>query len=350
MTLAGKTTLTDEQQSLLWAAINAFHNDLNRFQDLLTREFGFVPGEFDKLVNHTQRASHQIRDKLQVTNPPGYYVDNDLLPLIKRAILMHRRKQVQLIQARMKNATDLETLGKLANQVQYHDMFNDLQWFQDTQPVRLPRLTDYFTLKRAEEIIEMPPTAPGTKQPKKTYADKFPILWSSSSVDPELEYWRNQCDLREVGLALAYFDIDNFKQDFNTPYTETVIDRNCLPVILRAIEAHAFIRGFAYHEGGDEFIILLPNISKEEAVAFMDRLRLKLPTLKFVGVDAKTNISVGICHIAPDCPLTDTEVRRKGNDAKKYAKEKGGKNCIATYTGERYVEGELAVVAPSQPA
>jgi diguanylate cyclase (GGDEF)-like protein len=149
-----------------------------------------------------------------------------------------------------------------------------------------------------------------------------------------------------VGLALAYFDIDNFKRDFNTPYTETAVDRDCLPVIMQAIEAHVFKHGSSIHEGGDEFVILMPNATKEYAIAFMDELRCKQPTLLFRNIKARVTISIGLCHVEADCFLTDLEIRMKANAAKKYAKEQGGKNCIATYAGEEYSESQLHKVRP----
>jgi diguanylate cyclase (GGDEF)-like protein len=230
------------------------------------------------------------------------------------------------------------------------DMFQNDEWFQNTAPARAPRLSDFMTLGRAEEILTS--GLYGAKKntpPEKLIDSKFGILGPSSSVAPELEYWRDQCDLREVGLALAYFDIDNFKTQFNS-HTETVVDRFCLPVIMRAIEAHTFYHGAAFHEGGDEFIILLPNVEKESAVVFMDRLRLKLPALEFTGVPAQARVSIGLCHIPPDCPLTDAEVRLKANEAKRHAKNQGGKDCIVTYRAEKYTPDELVVVRPTERA
>jgi diguanylate cyclase (GGDEF)-like protein len=276
-------------------------------------------------------------------------VDNDLLPYLKRCILFYRRKHVREIQEKRRTARDLEIIDHLEKEIQSTGMFDDEKWFKETLPIRQPRLTDYITLQHAESVLadlsrggalmHLP------KLPKQVYHEKFGILAPSSSLASEMDYWRTQCELREVGLALAYFDIDNFKKEFNC-HTETVVDRNCLPVILAAVEAHVFFHGRAYHVGGDEFIVLLPNTDKEHAIEFMDRLRSRLPMLPFVGVPAVARISIGICHVQADCPLTDAEIEQKANDAKQYAKNQGGKDCIVTYRGERYTKDELEVVRP----
>ena len=167
--------------------------------------------------------------------------------------------------------------------------------------------------------------------PKKEFDSKFGILSPSSSVMPELEYWREQCDLRGVGLALAYMDIDNFKAEFNSKYTETVVDLECLPAILRHLEAHAFKHGVAFHEGGDEFILLLPNVEKEEAIESLDRLRISVSKMTFHSIKSIVTFSIGMCYVGqPDCPLSDAEIRLLANKAKQSAKAKEGKNCIVS--------------------
>lgn len=118
---------------------------------------------------------------------------------------------------------------------------------------------------------------------------------------------------------------------------------------MRAIESHCFIHAEAFHVGGDEFIVMMPNTTKEDAITFMDRLRLKLPTLNYIGVPSKAYISIGLIHVTPDCPCTDLELELKANNAKRHAKTKGGKNCIVTYKGERFVEEELEIVRPVSP-
>jgi diguanylate cyclase (GGDEF)-like protein len=251
------------------------------------------------------------------------------------------------MQARMATATDLEIISNLEKQIEGTGIFDNERWFIETSPVRTPRLTDYVTLKHAEKVWAADALfgRDRPKRPKKRFDDKFGILAPPSSLHPEFDYWRHECELREVGLALCYFDIDNFKAHFNV-HTETLVDRNCLPVLLRAVEAHVFHHGQAYHIGGDEFIILLPNTDKQSAVDFMDRLRLKLPQLKFVGIPSTAHISVGICHVSPECPLTNAEIEQKANDAKRHAKTAAGKNCIVTYRGDAYTEAELERIRP----
>jgi diguanylate cyclase (GGDEF)-like protein len=249
----------------------------------------------------------------------------------------------------MQNATDPEILAALNRHVTALDKYQNADWYRQTTAIRLPRLTDFMTLRRAEAILgdeNRTGTYGRPRLPQKVYDDKFGILSPPSSVGPDLEYWRDECDLRGIGFALAYFDIDNFKRDFNERYSETMVDHNCLPVIMRKIESHAFYHGIAYHEGGDEFIFLLPNADEAYTVEFLDKLRIDMPTITFQGVDSKATVSIGICCVPPDSPLTDTEIRMKANAAKKFAKREGSKNCIVVSDGNEWTQGGFRLVRP----
>ena len=116
---------------------------------------------------------------------------------------------------------------------------------------------------------------------------------------------------------------------------------------MQTIEAHVYHHGFAYRQGGDEYLILLPSLSKSLAIALLDELRCRLAELKYPDIEGSTTASIGVCTVEPDCPLTDRELRERANQAKKFAKDQG-KNCIATYDGPRFVPQELRVVRPER--
>jgi diguanylate cyclase (GGDEF)-like protein len=152
--------------------------------------------------------------------------------------------------------------------------------------------------------------------------------------------------MRGTGCAASrgVCDIDKFKQ-FNIDYTETKVDRNLLPRFLQTVEAHVYHHGYAYQEGGDEVMILIPSLSRILAIAFLDELRTKLSNLEYPDIKERTTVSIGLCIVAPDCALTDRELRDSASEAKKYAKE-NGRNCIATYKGSRFIQQELEVAEP----
>ena len=123
------------------------------------------------------------------------------------------------------------------------------------------------------------------------------------------------------------------------------MDRNLLPRFLQTVEAHLYHHGYAYQEGGDEVMILVPSLSRRLSIDFFDELRCKLADLKYQDIQEQTTVSIGLCIVDADCSLTDRELRDRASLAKKFAKD-NGRNCIATYKGTRLIQQELGVVTP----
>jgi diguanylate cyclase (GGDEF)-like protein len=213
------------------------------------------------------------------------------------------------------------------------------EWFQQIEPQRLPRLKDFLPVQFIEAAMGNLITLP-----MRQYDEKFHILQAPALFLPDLGYLRAKCEVRDASLTIAFLDIDNFK-DFNTAHGESKVDRNLLPRLMQTLEAHVFHHGYAYRQRGDEYLILLPSLSKSLAIEFLDELRLNLAALTYPEIEGRTTVSIGACTSQPDCPLTDRELRVRANDAKDFAKGQG-KNCIATYEGPRFVPEELRVVRP----
>jgi len=181
--------------------------------------------------------------------------------------------------------------------------------------------------------------------PARQHDEKFHILQAPHLFFPDLAYFRAKCEDRDRPLAITFVDIDDFKA-FNTKHTETKVDRNLLPRFMQTIEAHVFHHGFAYRQGGDEYLVLLPSLSKALAIAFLDELRRELAELEYPEIQDKATVSIGLCIVESDCPFTDRELLDRASRAKKFAKD-SGKNCIATYEGPRFIAQELHVVKPN---
>ena len=152
---------------------------------------------------------------------------------------------------------------------------------------------------------------------------------------------------------MGYIDIDSFKA-FNTKYGETSVDRYLLPRFMRTLEAHTLFHGHTYRFGGDEYMVLLPNMSFDHGMNFLSDLPRKLSVLDYGEITEKTTVSIGVCIVEVDTFLTDREVEQKANEAKNYAKKNGG-NCIASYKGIEFRAEDLHImrrnaVAPAQQA
>jgi diguanylate cyclase (GGDEF)-like protein len=262
-------------------------------------------------------------------------------PLFKQMVLRYRRQRAAYTEGLREKTFHPELTQTLDEEINTLDTVVEAGWFQQIESLRLPRAKDFLPIQYIEQSsfsqIELAP---------RQYDEKYHILQAPALFLPDLAYFRAKCEVRDAPLTIAFLDIDDFKP-FNSRYGETKVDRNLLPRFMQTVEAHLYHHGFAYRQGGDEYLILLPSLSKPLAVAFLDELRCKVAELKYPEVDGSTTVSIGVCLAGPDCPLTDRELRDRANQAKKFAKEHG-KNCIATYEGPRFFQEELRVVRPER--
>ncbi len=264
--------------------------------------------------------------------------DPQLPPLFKRIMLLYRRQRAAYTESKTEKTFHLELLETLGSEVKALDDLTAAERFAEITPPRLPRLKDFLPV----QYIEAAAFSQLALQPRQ-HDEKFHTLQAPQLFLPDLGYFRTKCEDRETPLAIAFVDIDDFKHKFNTPHGETKVDRNVLPRFMQAMEGHVFHHGHAYRQGGDEYLILLPSLSRPLAVAFLDELRCKLADLAYPDVAEKTTVSIGLCIVDSDCPLTDRELLDRANRAKQFAKQ-SGKNRIATYRGLRFVDQELEIV------
>jgi diguanylate cyclase (GGDEF)-like protein len=210
-------------------------------------------------------------------------------------------------------------------------------WFRSTEALRVPHLTEFLAIKFVEEMHK-----PAHALQEREYDEKFHILQAPALFMKDLRYFREKCELRWSGLLTAYLDVDDFK-GFNTRYGETKVDRDLLPRFMELMESHVYTHGFAYRYGGDEYVLLLPNMSLDLGIGFIQEFQRKLGMVTYRGIAEKATVSIGALYVPADCFLTEREIEDRANRAKNFAK-KSGKNCIATYRDGYYEDADLAVV------
>jgi diguanylate cyclase (GGDEF)-like protein len=262
-------------------------------------------------------------------------------PLLKRIILAYRLEKATELEKLREKTWRLEILERLDEAIKPLDELAARRWFRQAAPLHIPRLTDYLDLERIEKKFDQE-----LRLAEREYDEKFHILQAPSLFLRDLHYYRRKCALRDTPVGIAFVDIDEFKSKFNSRHGETKVDRNVLPRFMRGVESHMTFHGQAYRQGGDEYMILMPGMSRDLAVYFLDELRRKLAVLEYPDVQEKTTVSIGLCVADPDCSLTDRELREKANAAEAFAK-RSGRNCIATYRNNQLLPEDLYVAAPA---
>jgi diguanylate cyclase (GGDEF)-like protein len=255
-------------------------------------------------------------------------LDESAIPLVKLALSHQRRANAFWYERSKDKISDPALHDQLDAELRPLDEILRLSWLRGVRALRGPRLADYLTLQRVEEMENL-------ERPKRQYDDKFHLLQSSSVLLQDLNYSREQCARRNAPVTLAFLDIDDFKQFNNDFGGETGVDRNMLPMFMRALEAHVYEHGHAYRFGGDEYLLLLPNMGLRFAVPFCHELQEKLSRVRYRDINRQPTVSIGLCEVDAESPLTDQEARERANKAKTFAKN-NGKDCVATYRGDPF--------------
>ena len=128
-----------------------------------------------------------------------------------------------------------------------------------------------------------------------------------------------------VPLSLAIIDIDNFKK-FNDTYGHIIGDRVIIEVAQLLYKNASINDGFVARYGGDEYVILLPNCSKDEAEVFAISMMDAMKRMnEGVDIDTKIQVSIGIASTYPNDQKT-TEDFLKVADDNLYVSKHQGKN------------------------
>ncbi|HEV7891674.1 MAG TPA: GGDEF domain-containing protein [Pyrinomonadaceae bacterium] len=271
----------------------------------------------------------------------GGALPEEVLPCLKRVIIARRRDAATTFESAQETTIHPELVARISHKIKPLDELIEQKWFQCAVPMKMPRLTEYLSVKQLEERW-----AYERNLPRREFDEKFHILQAPGQFLLDLSRLRRECEMRGTSVVVGFIDIDDFKQ-FNTKYGHTEVDRRILPSFMRAIEAQVFSHGHSYRYGGDEYPLLMPNLEYELAQDFFDSLRKRVSGLCFDGIEEKITVSIGVCYLDSDSYLTDHEAVERANRAMKFAKEEGGKNCVASYPPSRFDDASIRVVKAS---
>lgn len=133
-------------------------------------------------------------------------------------------------------------------------------------------------------------------------------------------------------LALCYIDLDNFKP-INDKLGHTIGDRVLIEVSNRLISALRESDTVS-RIGGDEFILLLPNLKLEEELhVLLRRLMAKLEEIVFINhYQVQVSASIGVVFFPDDNVDADTLLRHA--DQAMYIAKESGRNQYHIYDSE----------------
>jgi diguanylate cyclase (GGDEF)-like protein len=128
------------------------------------------------------------------------------------------------------------------------------------------------------------------------------------------------------GLSIIMIDLDHFKR-VNDEFGHLLGDE-----VLRGV-SQIFHQGLRKPDvccryGGEEFAIILPETSGQNAVRVAEKLRNLVAEHDFPGVPRRITISAGVADF-PRCGTTRDDIVRAADDSLYLAKQ-AGRNCVAS--------------------
>jgi diguanylate cyclase (GGDEF)-like protein len=142
-------------------------------------------------------------------------------------------------------------------------------------------------------------------------------------------------------FSLALFDLDHFKQ-INDVHGHAVGD-DVLCEVSRILTSTFRASDLAARWGGDEFLVVLPDVTLPGAIVFAERARLLVEALSLPGIPRVT-MSVGIVELQRD---EDPRAALMRADAKLYEAKAAGRNRVsAGNQSESESRNKSATTAP----
>jgi diguanylate cyclase (GGDEF)-like protein len=137
-----------------------------------------------------------------------------------------------------------------------------------------------------------------------------------------------RCVEKEKPVAMMMIDVDNFKQ-FNDMFGHIAGDR-ALSAVSKILRSQFRPADILVRYGGDEFAVLLPGASKEQAMVVGERVRMAVSGNTGDGSDSliqiPVKISMGVAELKPSGSL-DTLTRDA--DAALYRAKRAGRDVVS---------------------
>jgi diguanylate cyclase (GGDEF)-like protein len=126
-------------------------------------------------------------------------------------------------------------------------------------------------------------------------------------------------------LCAVMVDLDHFKR-LNDEHGHEAGDA-ALAAVADAIQTRLRESDFASRWGGEEFLVLLPDTSRDGAVRLAEEMRETIAVTRSVGSRVEMTASFGVAELPSDAIDSDSLVREA--DRALYAAKQGGRNRVA---------------------
>jgi len=156
--------------------------------------------------------------------------------------------------------------------------------------------------------------------------DRLPVR-KRGSFDNDLKVSVKKASQYEETLSLVMIDIDHFKK-VNDMYGHQAGDEVLLEVAQCLVRRLAH-KGKVYRYGGEEFAVILPTYSTDEALGLSERLRKDIEGKSIGSKELKITASFGVAGFPSDA--MDAVSLIKKADTALYVSKKKGRNRVTVF-------------------
>ena len=182
-------------------------------------------------------------------------------------------------------------------------------------------------LQSGQRIIELQTTLASKQRELSHQAthDSLTGVWNRSAILDIVEREADCARSMKKPLCLALADIDNFKA-INDTYGHEAGDVVLAEVVRRM---HSALRHYDTigRYGGEEFIVVLPGISRQRAFKLADRLRMRVAENPYDVLKNQVGITISI-GIASDTGSESIGLLLRSADEALYRAKSRGRNCV----------------------
>ncbi|UPW17167.1 GGDEF domain-containing protein [Agarivorans sp. TSD2052] len=196
--------------------------------------------------------------------------------------------------AEVRSSNDLDTLKSSIQSrlIQIADVFKEKEQLEERTTELLEQLNGVELKLRLvrEETHEYKKRLNAHKH--KLFIDSLTQVYNRAALDERLELEYKRWKRYGYNLGMAIIDIDHFKS-INDKFGHMAGDK-ALKVIARALQNNLRDTDFLARFGGEEFVLLMPNISPDAVMVPLDNIREQIKTLPFRFKDQQVSITVSI--------------------------------------------------------
>ena len=159
--------------------------------------------------------------------------------------------------------------------------------------------------------------------------DALTTLWNRRAMNEHLSILVNKHNKYQADFSIAILDIDFFKK-VNDEYGHGMGDF-VLKSLSYLLKTFMDEKGHVARWGGEEFLLTFENMDYDQAIAFMEELRIRIEDQEFAFKDVKLHLTItaGIEEYYSDCGLDQTLSKA---DEKLYIGKTSGRNqIVSTY-------------------